>query len=163
DMRRRIEDQHKAKSIWKVKYLRGGLVDLEFLSQYWQLRHAHEHPQVLARNTQDAFHRLAEAGVIERDTAELLIDATRLMRRIQGLLRLTVGSDFDEDSASDGIKQTLARAGKPQKPEDEDVDFDTLKEILETTAKAVHRLFIETIEEPAAALDSSSEEQATAE
>ncbi|MDX1712035.1 MAG: bifunctional [glutamine synthetase] adenylyltransferase/[glutamine synthetase]-adenylyl-L-tyrosine phosphorylase, partial [Rhodovibrionaceae bacterium] len=125
DMRRRIEDQHKAKSIWKVKYLRGGLVDLEFLSQYWQLRHAHEHPQVLARNTQDAFHRLAEAGVIERDTAELLIDATRLMRRIQGLLRLTVGSDFDEDSASDGIKQTLARAGKPQKPEDEDVDFDT--------------------------------------
>jgi len=163
DMRRRIEDQHKAKSVWKVKYLRGGLVDLEFLAQYWQLRHANEHPEVLAANTQQAFARLADAGVVDAETAELLIDATRLMRRIQGLLRLTVGSDFDEDSASEGIKQTLARAAKAQKLGGDRADFEALRETLKTTADAVYRVFVEHIEEPAADLDTGSETQASAE
>ena len=61
-MRQRIEAEKPAKTIWSVKYLRGGLIDLEFLAQYLQLRHASKVPTVLATGTQTAYARLAEAG-----------------------------------------------------------------------------------------------------
>jgi glutamate-ammonia-ligase adenylyltransferase len=157
DMRRRIEEQHGTRNIWEVKYLRGGLVDLEFLAQYWQLRYAREHPDILAGNTQDAFMKLGQAKLIDETAARLLVDATKLMRRVQGLLRLTVGSGFDEATASQGIKKTLARAARPTSESgDESVDFDRLKETLTATANAVHKIFVETIEEPAARLDRDS-------
>jgi glutamate-ammonia-ligase adenylyltransferase len=64
DMRRRIDREFTARSLWDVKYLRGGLVDLEFLAQYLQLRHAHDHPEALAGRPDLAFARLAEADIL---------------------------------------------------------------------------------------------------
>lgn len=48
DMRQRIATQKATDDPWQVKQVAGGLVDLEFLAQYLQLAHAHNHPQVLA-------------------------------------------------------------------------------------------------------------------
>src|SRR5690606_6888236 len=72
DMRRRISKEHPAKTIWSVKYAAGGLIDLDFLAQYLQLRHGAEQPQVLSTSTQQAFVRLAEAGILEANRAARL-------------------------------------------------------------------------------------------
>ena len=34
DMRARIDKEHGTEDVWKVKYLRGGLIDIEFIAQY---------------------------------------------------------------------------------------------------------------------------------
>ncbi|RDD60886.1 bifunctional [glutamine synthetase] adenylyltransferase/[glutamine synthetase]-adenylyl-L-tyrosine phosphorylase [Ferruginivarius sediminum] len=144
DMRQRIAKEHPARSDWHVKYIRGGLIDLEFLAQTLQLQYAHAHPGVLAQGTQDAFSALADEGILTPQRAEFLISATRLMRRVQGLLRLMAGSAFDEATAPEGLKAQLAAACGC-------ADFEALRERVLATAEQVHHIFRELIEDPAAA------------
>jgi glutamate-ammonia-ligase adenylyltransferase len=145
DMRARIEKTHHTDDIFEGKRVRGGLVDLEFIAQYLQLREAHAHPEVLATNTTDAYERLRRVGAIDPEVADTLIDATRLWRRVQGILRLAQERDFDENAAPEGLRRAIARAaGAP--------DFDDLKQRLLATAARVHAHFTELVEKPAAAL-----------
>ncbi len=141
-MRQRIETERPAKTIWSVKFLRGGIIDLEFLAQYLQLRHANEDPSVLATTTQAAFANLAKGGFLEDNVARDLIEATRFLRQLQGTLRLTVGPAFDADTLPEALQSTLARAAGM-------ADFDALRARLIAMAKAVHRIFIERLDEPA--------------
>ena len=50
-MRRRMAAELKADTLWEVKHRRGGLVDIEFVAQYLQLRWARAHPSLLKRAT----------------------------------------------------------------------------------------------------------------
>ena len=143
-MRARIANQHAAKSLWQVKHLRGGLVDLEFLAQYLQLRHGAAHPEVFDPSTQKAFTKLLQAGLIGASLGGRLIEATRLMRQVQGYLRLTVGDGFDESTAPNGLKAALAEATGT-------ADFAALKDAVITSAQTAHEAFIEIIDEPAKA------------
>jgi glutamate-ammonia-ligase adenylyltransferase len=143
DMRRRIDQEFTARSLWDVKHLRGGLVDLEFLAQYLQLRHAHDHPEVLAVRADLAFARLAEAGVLGTAGAQQLVDAITLVRAVQGFLRVTAGAHFDEADATEGLKASLARAAGC-------ADFAALKDRLLATAQGVLEVYEHMIETPAA-------------
>jgi glutamate-ammonia-ligase adenylyltransferase len=64
------------------------------------------------------------------------------------MLRLTVGENFVEENATDGLRALLARAGGAE-------DFDDLKRRIAVTAEAVYEIFQAMIEEPAAALAKS--------
>jgi glutamate-ammonia-ligase adenylyltransferase len=143
DMRRRIDQEFTARSLWDVKHLRGGLVDLEFLAQYLQLRHAHDHPEALAVRADLAFARLAEAGVLGSASAQQLGDAITLVRAIQGFLRVTAGTHFDEADATQGLKASLARAAGC-------ADFAALKDRLLATAQGVLEVYEHMIGTPAA-------------
>ncbi|KZD02671.1 bifunctional [glutamine synthetase] adenylyltransferase/[glutamine synthetase]-adenylyl-L-tyrosine phosphorylase [Oceanibaculum pacificum] len=143
DMRARIAREKPGKILWDVKLGRGGLVDAEFIAQYLQLRHAADEPEVLHQNTTEAFARLAAAGHLAAGHAETLDRATRLWRRLQGLLRIAVGETaFDEATATEDQKAALVRAG-------EAIDFARLKQNIEATAAGVHLLFQELIDRPA--------------
>ena len=153
DMRRRIAAEHPPKSDWHVKYLDGGLIDLEFLAQTLQLRHAAAQPAVLAARTETAFANLQQAGLLDESDAETLIAATRLMRQVQGLLRLMAGDDFDETQAPAGLKQQLAKAcGAP--------DFETLRGDVLARAQAVRHIFSREITAPARAAEANKETRA---
>ncbi len=134
DMRARIAREHPPKDAWHIKHLHGGLVDIEFLAQTLQLRHAHSHPDVLAEGTGPALANLRDAGVLDPDEAATLLDAARLMRRVQGLLRLTAGEDFDEATAPEGVKGQLAQACGV-------ADFEGLRAHLLDRAAAVRQIF----------------------
>ena len=54
-MRERIAAEYPPGDPFDLKYARGGLVDLEFIAQYLQLLHAHDHPEVLAGGTAACF------------------------------------------------------------------------------------------------------------
>jgi glutamate-ammonia-ligase adenylyltransferase len=138
DMRRRVAQQHPADREWEIKYRRGGLVDIEFLAQYLQLRHAAEHPEVINPNSGAAIAALGAAGLLPAVDAALLGDALALWRRLQGFLRLTIGQQFDEATLPEGIKRAIAAAGHAS-------DFAALKtymtEIAEVAAK-IHEKFL---------------------
>ena len=90
DVRRRMEVElgKETRGRWHVKLGRGGLVDVEFLAQGWQLVHGAAHPEARAAGTTTALRGLARAGVLEAATAEGLIAHYRFLRRVSTALRL---------------------------------------------------------------------------
>ena len=144
DMRLRIEREHRAANLWDAKYVRGGLVDVEFLAQYLQLRHGHTHPGMLSTNTAIALARLGAASFIPARAADDLIAAVTLWRKVQSLLRLTFGPGFEEEKAPGALKALLARTIGV-------VDFAAARAKLAATAAAALGWFEELIERPALA------------
>jgi glutamate-ammonia-ligase adenylyltransferase len=71
-----------------IKTGRGGLVDIEFITQMLQLRHGTEHPAVRARATPAALAALRAEGVLPAADAELLTAGYRFLRRLENRLRL---------------------------------------------------------------------------
>jgi glutamate-ammonia-ligase adenylyltransferase len=65
-------------------------VDIEFISQFLQLKHGHAHPEILSPNTRTALSNLKKAHILEPSIATRLIQTLDLWQSIQGLLRLTV-------------------------------------------------------------------------
>jgi glutamate-ammonia-ligase adenylyltransferase len=148
-MRGRIGEAHRAASPWDVKYIAGGLVDVEFIAQYLQLRHAAEKPEVLDTNTNRALDKLGGAGLIDSDTAKMLAEGGKLWRTIQGMLRFTVEGTFDEETATTGLKAALMQATGMD-------DFQDLKDHMAETAKQIRAAFIDLVGDPDAAPDSQS-------
>lgn len=110
EMRERIERERPAKSLWDTKHRRGGLVDIEFLAQYLQLKHAAETADILSPSSCESFAECRKAGILADEDAERLIATHTALREIQGLLRLTTGEAFEEETASDDLKIALCRA-----------------------------------------------------
>jgi glutamate-ammonia-ligase adenylyltransferase len=154
-MRARIEKEKPGNILWDVKMGRGGLVDVEFIAQYLQLRHAADDPSVLDQNTTAAYEKLVEAGHLAPESGAVLVAATRLWRRLQGLLRIAVGdAAFEEETATVDQKQALLRAGGA-------VDFDGLKQNILATAETALACYRALIDDPAAALPNKSQQEKT--
>ncbi len=154
DMRGRIDREHGADSPWEVKYVRGGLVDIEFIAQYLQLLHAHEHPGVPSQNTAEALGRLARAGLLDGGVAADLIDAVRLWQRIQAFLRLTHEGRFEPDSAPAALRNALARVVLGER---NGRTFDAAVKRVTALQARVHSHFRRLVEEPASALENAVE------
>jgi [glutamine synthetase] adenylyltransferase / [glutamine synthetase]-adenylyl-L-tyrosine phosphorylase len=90
-MRERMMREIKPHGPWDVKARAGGLVDIEFIAQVLQLIHAGDAGFRRDQTTRVALRRLGAFGAIDPADARVLIEAERLWRTIQGMLRLTVG------------------------------------------------------------------------
>ncbi len=89
-MRRRLEAELPSHGQWDAKLRPGGLMDVEFIAQALQLLHA-DRPRLLHPCTRVALARLGAAGVLAQDEADRLVQADRVWRAVQGLLRITSG------------------------------------------------------------------------
>ena len=148
DMRRRIARQHPADTAWDVKYARGGLIDIEFIAQYLQLREAHHRPDVLSPNTADALRRLAKAGLLDAAVAGRLQAALALAQRVQAYLRLTVDGGFDPEAAPAALLSGLARVVLPEDAVESGC-FAAADAHLRAVQADAHDLFRELVEIPA--------------
>jgi len=152
DMRRRMAETHATDNFWDVKHLRGGMVDVDYIAQYLQLREAASHPSILAPNTAEAIRRMMKAGLIDREAGNDLTEAIHLWHNMQGLLRLTVGHKLDETTLPAGLAKALAEAGN-------EVDFEGLKQhIMETAGRALEH-YRRLIDGPAEAARTRLDEQ----
>jgi glutamate-ammonia-ligase adenylyltransferase len=145
EMRSRIDNEHHTENPLAVKHLRGGLVDIEFISQYLQLKHAHEHQEILSPNTHKAIGNLMEYGFLNNKNGETLISALELWQGIQGLFRLTMEEHIPKDLDHEipkGLQEGLATLGQVD-------NFKSLLEKISITAGAVQRIFKALIETPA--------------
>ena len=88
DMRQRLISAKPGSGPWALKQWRGGLVDIEFIAQYLQLRHGNKHPIVLDANPLIALALLAKAKCLPAAQAEKLIHAGRLMGSLLAAARL---------------------------------------------------------------------------
>lgn len=131
EMRGLIRQEKGTKDPWDIKQVDGGLVDVEFVAQYLMLRHAPETPAVLATGTIPALQRLAEAGRLGADDAEVLIPAMRLYQGLTQALRMASDGAFDPKAAPRGLVDLLTSVGEMP-------DFAHLSAHLAETEKAAH-------------------------
>ena len=110
DMRERMERELAVDDFWSIKRFRGGMIDIEFIAQYLQLRHANRHPEVLSTDTTDALERLAAAGCLEPSVADDLVEAMTLWRRLQGIVRLAFGAGVAGRHETPALQEFVARA-----------------------------------------------------
>lgn len=149
-MRERIDGERHTENRWRLKHVRGGLLDLEFIAQYNLLRHAARHPSILVQSTQSMYRRLGEAGVLAADDAGELAEMLAFLQRLQGLLRLTVGTNREVDRFTPGVRETLARAMGIE-------DFAALEARIVAIQDRVRAAYHRLVAAPAAALDRKNE------
>jgi glutamate-ammonia-ligase adenylyltransferase len=144
DMRERIAEQHRAPPAFELKFRRGGMVDIEFIAQYLQLREAAARPALLHQNTQEALAALADAGVLPRAAGDELSGALALWRNLQGILRLTVEEPFDDQDAAPALTALIAQAAGAS-------DFASLRADMETQAARAFAWYERIVAAPAEA------------
>jgi glutamate-ammonia-ligase adenylyltransferase len=109
-MRARIFREHGDQDPWNLKHAKGGLLEAEFLAQFLQLRFAPEHPALLTTGTLETFERAIAEGVLSAREGRILVEAVRLYRRLQAVLRLSIRDRFEAGSAPPGLRRALVRA-----------------------------------------------------
>lgn len=134
EMRQTLAANFAPKSHWDLKFAPGGLVDVEFVTQYLQLREAPNNPAVLDVSTIAALEKLRDARILEGDAATRLIGAARLQQMLLQTLRIAVEGTFEPEQASRGLKQLLASAAGES-------DFDALDLRLRAAQSAARHVF----------------------
>jgi glutamate-ammonia-ligase adenylyltransferase len=84
-MRLRLEETASAGDLKRGP---GGIVDIEFLVQMLQLRHAHKNPRLRTPNTLAALAELHGCGLLEAEDYRFFDGNYRFLRTIEGRLRL---------------------------------------------------------------------------
>jgi glutamate-ammonia-ligase adenylyltransferase len=142
DMRLRMVREHRTDDPWEVKHRRGGLIDIEFIAQFLQLRWAYEHPAILDTSTGEALAKASRLGLLAEDDAEILQDAWRLWSAIQQVLRQTIEGRFTEETAPGRLKEILVRATAS-------THFEGLRASMNARAAQVSAVYDRLIDQPA--------------
>jgi glutamine synthetase adenylyltransferase len=88
EMRSAIAAEKGDKERWNLKYVAGGLIDIEFIAQYLQLVHAAAAPEILDTATAHVLDKAARLGVLAPEDADVLRPAVRLYQNLTQILRL---------------------------------------------------------------------------
>lgn len=134
DMRARIAKERVSSNLWELKHVRGGLVDIEFICQYLQLAHGHAHPGIRNTHTRTALARIADAGLVAPEMADMLVRAIALNHNLTQVIRVCIEGVFDPVEAPSGLKSLLARAGDAP-------DFTALEADLAESQRKVREAF----------------------
>ena len=134
EMRNAIATEKGDSERWNLKYVAGGLVDIEFVAQYLQLVHAAHTPDILDTSTARVLEKAWRLGVLSTEDAEVLRPAVRLYDDLTQILRLCLSGPFDPSAASSGLIGLLARAADVP-------DFATLDAFLGETQTKVRASF----------------------
>jgi glutamate-ammonia-ligase adenylyltransferase len=71
-----------------IKQGRGGLVDVEFLTQMMALRYGHAHPEVTSRATGALLRGIGECGLVDRAAVGQLETDYRFLSRLENRMRI---------------------------------------------------------------------------
>lgn len=110
EMRAAIAKEKGDSERWDLKYVAGGLVDIEFIAQYLQLIHAHRLPGILDTSTARVLDKARSLRVLAMEDAEILRPAVQLYHDLTQILRLCLPGKFDPKTAGAGLLRLLARA-----------------------------------------------------
>jgi glutamate-ammonia-ligase adenylyltransferase len=135
EMRAAIAKKKGDRERWDLKYVAGGLVDIEFIAQYLQLVHAHKVPDILDTSTMRVLDKAWTLRVLPVEEAEVLRPAVQLYQDLTQILRLCLAGPFDAKTAGAGLLRLLVRAADVP-------DFATLDATLIETQAKVRASFV---------------------
>lgn len=122
-MRMRIEQSAKIPKwvLCDFKKGPGGVIDLEFAAQYFQLCHIAENPRLLGMPADEVFASMAELGVTDPATAERLKCDYRFLRQFESRSRLLFETDRSQAPAGGEKWENLQRLCADLAPEGADL------------------------------------------
>ena len=145
-MKRRIE-RERLKPDEKerdVKLGLGGLTDIEFLTQMWQMRVGHERPSVRASGTLEALQALGTCGVLPAPLVARLVESHGFFTAIRNRLTLAAGIATDVVPTENRRVRSLAIgmgfADSPKQPAEEEFSLK-LREHLRDVRRYVEKWF----------------------
>jgi glutamate-ammonia-ligase adenylyltransferase len=106
DMRGRLEASRGERDL---KRGFGGIVDIEFLVQLFQLKYGREVPALRTPNTWQALQALREAGLLDGEEHEALRVGYDFLLRVQARLRIVHNRSLDEMPGAPEEVEKLAR------------------------------------------------------
>ncbi len=111
-MRALIEQEKPPASIWDLKLIPGGLIDIEFIAQYLRLVASTKGIAVEGDDFNTAGQvKLIGVELMDRDDMELCLAALSLYTDISQLIRLCIDGLFDPEGGSGGPHRSCFRAG----------------------------------------------------
>ncbi len=109
-MRMERELAGESENRFNLKKGRGGLVDIEFLTQMLQLAHGHRLPSLRRRETIEALRALHDEKILKSSQYRLLADGYWFLRRLDHRLRLQRDQSIDAFEAEPGRLDAIAKA-----------------------------------------------------
>ena len=113
-MRARVDQEHHTSNIWDFKYVRGGMMDAEFITQFLLLREAAAFPEILQGTTITALEQLAANQCVPEEAAGEIIETLRLLRDLQQVTRLCLGDNPDVHHAPNAMRNMIAAREQAQ-------------------------------------------------
>ncbi len=112
ELRMRMEKElgRETPGLRHVKFGRGGLVDVEFITQALQLSHGRAHPAIRSPNTLAALRAIGAAGLLSAEDAATLDRQYRFLRRVSESLRLFGSRPTDALELASPMPTRLARS-----------------------------------------------------
>lgn len=157
DLKARVERAlpQRDRQRMNVKLGRGGIREIEFVTQVLQLIHAGKDPRVVGRNTLAALDRLAAGGYVTPADRDALAAAYRFLRQVEHKLQVVHDVQTHTLPAAAADLRALARRMRvPDRDAGEDVEAGFLRR-LEAHAEAVHAVFRSLFHERATAEETS--------
>ena len=99
-------------SVRSLKRGKGGLTDVEFLVQMFQLKYGSARPELAQTNTWDSLDALRSAGLLSAEEHETLTDAYSFLRRAEARLRIVTNRPLNEyPDAPEELEKFARRMG----------------------------------------------------
>lgn len=110
-MRRRVESElGNPKGKYEIKRGRGGIMDIDFLTHYFQLLHGHENKLLRTTSTREALRQCEAAELINSEQCSELLQAYDFMKRIECSLRVSDMKSISTFSQQPEATVPLARS-----------------------------------------------------
>jgi glutamate-ammonia-ligase adenylyltransferase len=109
-MRMEKELARESESHFNLKKGRGGIVDIEFLTQMLQLAHGVRHIHVRRRATLEALKAFHEERLLKKKEYSILAEGYLFLRRLDHRLRLERDQSMDAFERNPGRLDGIARA-----------------------------------------------------
>ena len=109
-MRLRMFQEKQPQKEWlDIKQSRGGIVDIEFLSQFLILAFANQFPEIIQINTAKVLRVCHQVGLLEKQAYTTLESAYEFMRLVENRLRLLHGRSENRIGPSPVVREQLRR------------------------------------------------------
>ena len=117
EMRERIlrERAREKDDNFNPKLGKGGLIEIEFLTQYLQLTYGRQYPTICHRHTLTALKAIKEAGLLKEE-ADVLIDGYNFLKALEHRLNLLYSRPLDTLLSKDDLKEIWQHWGLGKPP-----------------------------------------------
>ncbi len=109
-LRMEFERGKEREDSFNIKTGRGGMVDVEFITQYLQLLYAGKVGVLRKQNTVILLETMVAEGILPQQDAGVLIDGYKFLRRLENRLRLLHDQSINELSAHNSGFRKVARS-----------------------------------------------------
>ncbi len=110
-LRMRMENEiaKETAGSYNIKTGRGGMVDVEFIAQYLQLRYGQRYPELRTQNTVVALKEVQILGIITAQQADTLVSGYKFLRKLENRLRLLHDHSINDLAGDQRYLDKLAR------------------------------------------------------